>query len=282
MEIIDLKTLVSVVEHGSITRAAKELNRVPSGITTRILQLEDTLGVQLFLREKKRLFITPQGQELCDYAKKIIDLLTEAENRLKGAKPGGLFRIGAMESTIATRLTEPLAKLYERYENLQLELTAGTSRFLYEQLLNNCLDAVFIADPQIDERIEHVPVFKEELVFIAPCGYRPILEPHDIARKTILVFKQGCAYRNRLMDWFRSYGLEPNRIAELTSYHAILGGAAAGMGVGIAPASVVELFPQKNMLSIQQFSHSLAIANTVLAWRKGMKTANVVELINYI
>ena len=282
MEISDLKTLVAVVEHGSITRAAKELHRVPSGITTRILQLEESLGVQLFLREKKRLLVTPQGQELCDYAKKILDLLTEAERLVKGGEPGGRFRVGAMESTIAARLTAPLAKLHARYSDLQLELTAGTSCELFDMLMDNRLDTVFIADPPDDERVEYTLVYEEKLVFVGPEGRKPINKPGDIAKSTILAFNDGCSCRHRLLDWFREYGMEPERVADLTSYQAILGGAAAGMGIGIVPASVVDLFSQKEMLSVHPFDHPLATARTTMVWRKGMKTANITALLCYL
>lgn len=280
MEIADLRTLISVVEHGSITHAAKELNRVPSGVTTRILQLEESLGVPLFLREKKRLMVTPKGQELCDYAKKVIDLLSEAERRVKNSEPGGKFHVGTMESTLASKLTKPLATLHARYSEMDLELTTGTSRELYEQLLENRLNVVFIADPPKDERVEHKRVFKEKLVVVAHSDHRAIHEPADIEGNTVLAFKEGCSYRNRLVSWMRAYGGEPERIAELGSYYAILGGAAAGMGVGIVPASVVELFPGREMLSVHPIQHPLAEVATALVWRKGMKSANVSALMN--
>lgn len=53
MEISQLKTLIVLIETGSITGAAKKLNRVPSAITIRLQQLEEYLGVPLFIREKK-------------------------------------------------------------------------------------------------------------------------------------------------------------------------------------------------------------------------------------
>jgi DNA-binding transcriptional LysR family regulator len=282
VEIADLKTLITVVERGGITNAAKELNRVPSGVTTRIIQLEESLGVQLFLREKKRLMVTPKGLELCDYAKKIMYLLAEAERRVKTAEPGGLFRIGAMESTLASRLPGPLAKLHLRYEDLRLELTTGTSRCLFELLLDNRLDAVFIADPPPDERIEHALVFEEKLVLIASAGHKPICGPRDTEGATALVFKDGCSYRNRLLNWFRACGLEPGRTAELASYHAIMGAAAAGMGIGIVPVSVVELFPKQEALSMHQFDHPSANVATALVWRKGMTNANITALQNCV
>ena len=53
MEMSDLRTFLAVMDSGSISQAAKALHRVPSGITARIMQMEEELGVQLFLREKK-------------------------------------------------------------------------------------------------------------------------------------------------------------------------------------------------------------------------------------
>jgi DNA-binding transcriptional LysR family regulator len=278
MELADLKTLLSVVEHGSITRAAKALNRVPSGITTRILHLEEDLGVKLFLREKKRLFVTPEGKGLYEYARRIVDLASEAERYVKNAAPGGKFRIGAMESTAAARLPGPLAKLHARYPLLELELTTGTSRFLREQLLDNRLDAAFVADIGFDDRLAHVSAFEEELVLIAHEAHEPIHEPGDISDKTMLAFKDGCSYRSRMLRWFSAYNLVPGRIAELASYHAIMGGTAAGMGIGLIPMSVLELFSNRFMLSIHPLAHPLGRVPTALAWRKGMPSANISAL----
>jgi DNA-binding transcriptional LysR family regulator len=61
-----------------------------------------------------------------------------------------------------------------------------------------------------------------------------------------------------------------------------MGAAAAGMGVGFVPASVVELFSQKSLLIAHKFAHSLALAETLLVWRKGMKTANITALFEYL
>ena len=58
MELSDLKIFQAVVEEGGITRAADKLLRVQSSVTTRIKQLEQNLGVELFLREGKKLHLT--------------------------------------------------------------------------------------------------------------------------------------------------------------------------------------------------------------------------------
>lgn len=280
MEIADLKTLVAVVNHSSITRAAEDLHRVPSGVTTRILQLEESLGVQLFLREKKRLQVTPKGRELYEYATKIIDLLDEAERRMTCATPGGKFHIGASDGTLASRLSVPLARLNKKYPEINLEITTGTGGHLWGLLLENSLDAAFVSDPPLDDRIKAKPVFEEELVFIAPAKHKPIRKPADLEVSTVLAFKEGCTYRQHLMDWFNEHNSEPERIAELPSDYAIYGGAAAGMGVGMVPKSVMKLFPKTEAISIHPLRHPLAKSVTVLAWRKEMESANLSALMD--
>ena len=66
MDLADLRIFNTVVRAGGITRAAEKLHRVQSNVTTRIRQLEQDLGVPLFIREGKRLHLTPAGHLLID------------------------------------------------------------------------------------------------------------------------------------------------------------------------------------------------------------------------
>src|SRR5258705_5894364 len=99
MDLTDLHIFRSVVQAGGVTRAAEKLNRVQSNVTTRVHQLEADLGVALFIREGKRLHLSPAGQLLLDYADRLLDLANEAREAVHDVKPRGLLRLGAMEST---------------------------------------------------------------------------------------------------------------------------------------------------------------------------------------
>src|SRR5262245_10883722 len=104
MDLGDLRIFVAVAREGGITRAAERLHRVQSNITTRVRQLEQELGVALFIRSGKRLHLAPAGQVLLGYAERLIDLAREAREAVQDAMPRGPFRLGAMESTAAVRL----------------------------------------------------------------------------------------------------------------------------------------------------------------------------------
>ena len=278
MELADLKTLIAVIEAGGITHAAKELHRVPSSITARILQLEESLGVQLFLREKKRLLPTQKGRSLYEDARRIVELADKAEQDVKNTEPGGTFRIGSQETAAAVRLPAILARLHELYPRMQLKLTIGTSRGLCEKIIENSLDAAFVIDTPADGRLERAVAFEEELVLVTPAGHHPVREPVHIECNTALVFQDGCSYRNRLLSWFWSHGREPARVVEFASSHAILGGVIAGMGVGMIPASVLDNYQSRDGLAVHPLPPPFGKSLTELVWRKGMVSANLSSL----
>src|SRR5215210_4400795 len=92
MDLSDLKIFSAVVREGSVTRAAQRLSRVQSNVTTRIRQLEEDIGVSLFIREGKRLHLSPAGQILLDYADRLLALAEEARNAVQDPRPRGIFR----------------------------------------------------------------------------------------------------------------------------------------------------------------------------------------------
>src|SRR6476619_2248965 len=92
MDLSDLRIFSAVVREGGVTRAAERLHRVQSNVTTRIRQLEDDIGVSLFIREGKRLHLSPAGQVLLDYADRLLALADEARHAVQDPRPRGLFR----------------------------------------------------------------------------------------------------------------------------------------------------------------------------------------------
>ena len=278
MDISQLKTLIALVDTGSITGAARILNRVPSAITIRLQQLEENLGTPLFLREKKSLIATPKGLLLYQYAQQIVALAQEAEHQIKSDQPCGPFRMGALESMAAARLPLPLAQLYATYPAIELELVTGIRDTLYQSLIDGALDVILIGDAPQNSLLNRTLIFDEELVIIAAKAHPEILTPSDTQNATVLVFKEGCSYRDRLLSWYQAFNKTPKRIAEVTSYHAILGGVAAGMGIAITPKSMLEIFPNTDLLSIHPLNTALGRIQIELIWRKNLASANIQAL----
>jgi DNA-binding transcriptional LysR family regulator len=282
MDLSDLTIFRTVVQAGGITRAAEKLNRVQSNVTTRVRQLEAELGVELFIREGKRMRVSPEGQLLVGYADRLIALAQEARDAMHDAKPRGLLRLGAMESTAAIRLPAPLNDYYSRYPEVTLELHTGNTKELSMAVLTGELDAALVADVIADAPFEKATIYDEELAIVAAARHPPIRSPRDAGPQTMIAFNTGCPYRARLEQWFAQSGEMPERIIEMSSWHAILGCVAAGMGVALLPKMVLSTFPQRIFLSTHPLPPDLAIAPTMLIWRKGTHAPKISALLDVL
>lgn len=249
MEFAELEIFRAVVSEGGVTRAAERLHRVQSNVTTRLRQLEESVGVALFIRDRKRLVLTPAGEVLLDYSERILGLVQEAKHAMLPQGPRGRLRVGAMESTAASRLPGPLAAFHQRWPEVQLELTTSATQTLIDQVRAFKLDAALVAGPIVDELFFSTPLYPEELMITVPRGHGRVKSPDDLAVETLIVFEQGCAYRRRAEQWFASgaiKGRRPSRILELGSYHAMLACVAAGVGVAFVPRSILNMHGQQN------------------------------------
>src|SRR5262245_30077613 len=173
MDLGDLQIFRSVVQAGGITRAAEKLNRVQSNVTTRIRQLEADLGVELFIREGKKLHLSAEGKLLLDYAERLLDMAQEAREAVQDAKPRGLLRLGSMESTASVRLPVPMNEYLSRYPEVSLELRTGGPRELAILVREGELDAALVAEPAADAPFEKVALYEEELVVIGSGHHSP-------------------------------------------------------------------------------------------------------------
>src|SRR5205814_4022267 len=228
MDLAELKIFKAVAEQGGITRAAAALHRVQSNVTTRVKQLEERLGTKLFHRQGRRLVLSSEGKVLLAYADRLLRLSAEAQAALKGHGPHGLFRLGTLESTAATRLPPVLARYHRGYPAVRLELVTGTSGALVDRVLRGEIEAAFVAEPYPARGLESRHVFTEELVLITPKGHGAVKTPKDIDQRTVLAFTTGCSYRRRLEAWLGRASVVAERVMEYGSYHAITACVAAG------------------------------------------------------
>ena len=269
MELTELRIFKAVAEHGGITRAAAALNRVQSNVTTRVKQLEERLGARLFHRQGRRLVLSSEGRLLLDYAERLLRLSAEAQAALKGHAPQGVLKIGALESTAATRLPAVLARYHRDYPAVRLELATATTGALVDKVRREELEAAFVAEPFAAGSLQTQHVFTEELVLVTARDHPRVVAPGDLASRTVLAFPTGCSYRRRLELWLGRSHLAAERVMEYGSYHAIVACAAAGAGIAVVPKSVLRATGMEAQVALHPLPPKIAQAKTMLVWRRG-------------
>jgi DNA-binding transcriptional LysR family regulator len=269
MDLASLRVFKAVVDEGGITQAARKLHRVQSNVTTRIQQLEASLGTQLFVRDKRRLHLSPAGELFLGYADELLRLSDQAKSAVSGDSPQGTLRIGSLESTVASRLPALLSSYHGRFPRVRIELATGTNDSLVEAVAARKLEAAFVAECKPGGALEVLPAYKEQLAVIAAHSHAPIRKPRDVRADTVIAFPSGCAYRRRLQAWLATEDIVPDRTLELASYHAIVSCVAAGTGVAFVPRSVLETFRGIAQIAVYGLPAATARVTTPLVWRKG-------------
>lgn len=270
MDLSSLEIFRAVAHEASVTRAAQRLQRAQSNVTTRIRQLEEDLGVELFLRDGKRMSLTERGSEFLAYAEQLLALADEARQSMHPAEPGGRLRLGSMESTAASRLPALLASYHKACPRVALEVSTGTSRALFDGVRARRLDCALVAAGpgwagELDgSGLRGEPLFREELLMILPAEHPPVHDVAEVRLRTLAGFARGCTYRQLAED---SLGT-PLTVQEVGSYHAILACVAAGACVGVLPRSVLQPLGTPPLRSLP-----LAEVDTWLVWREGYATA---------
>lgn len=275
MELTQLEIFRAIAEEGSITAAAERLHRVPSNVSTRLRQLEQELGTELFHREKLRLYITDSGRTLLDYARRILALVGEAKQSVSGQLPSGVFTLGAIESTAAVRLPPLISRYHQRWPQVELDLSTGPSGDMIEGVLSGQYSAAFVDGPPVHPLLEGIAVFHEELVLTGALNHPPVPDAASISGSTIYAFRANCSYRRRFENWFARENAAPGKIFEMESYHGILACVSAGAGLALIPISMLESMPGRQSVQAWPLGEDQGNIEIWLVWRKGTRSANL-------
>lgn len=283
MELRELETFRAVVDAGGVGRAAGRLNRAQSSVTARIRQLEASLGVALFDRDGRSLRLTAAGDALLGYTDRLLDLADEARSAVRCDTVRGRLRLGAMESVAASRLPRPLAEFHRLHPDVSVELQTAPSRDLIARVQAHTLDAAIVGDEVDHDHFVRVPLYVEELVMVGATGSPLVLDPKRLAGGTLLVFHgNGCAYRRRFEQWLQTQRVVPARVLEFGSYHAILAAAAAGVGVSLVPSSVLDIYSQRDALSVGKVPPRVARIRTALVMPRGRHLPELTRLADHL
>ncbi|WP_039058350.1 LysR family transcriptional regulator [Enterobacter sp. Bisph1] len=283
MDLTQLEMFNAVAQTGSITQAAQKVHRVPSNLTTRIRQLESELGVDLFIRENQRLRLSPAGHSFLRYSQQILTLVDEARMVVAGDEPQGLFSLGALESTAAVRIPATLARYNQRYPRIQFDLATGPSGTMIDGVIEGQLSAAFVDGPIMHPGLEGLPVYREEMMIVAPVSHETISRAAQVNGASIYAFRANCSYRRHFESWFHADNATPGKIHEMESYHGMLACVIAGAGLALMPRSMLESMPGHHQVQAWPLAENWRWLTTWLVWRRGAKTRHLeafIELLN--
>jgi DNA-binding transcriptional LysR family regulator len=268
VDVIDLKVVDAVARHGSMNKAAVELNTVQSNVSSRIRSLEDELGVSLFQRSAKGVQITPAGRRILPYAARLSKLLSDASAAARdNGKPSGVLEIGTLETTLALRLPLLIARFANAWPDVRPVVRTGTTQSLIQAVVDCKLEGAFVAGPVDHPELQAETVFQEELVLVTSRAVRTLEAVRAITHLKTVVFRIGCSYRQRMDSLLSGMGLLAPEPLEFGSIDGILACVAAGVGITLLPRGVVARAWQEGLVAVHEIPPTLSQVETVFVRR---------------
>jgi DNA-binding transcriptional LysR family regulator len=143
-----MRSFLAVADLGSVTLAADRLGRTQSAVSLQIKRLEESLGQPLFQRLARGVRLTPRGEQLMPYARRVVATLDEAAIALREKPLAGPVRVGIPDEYSSTVLPRALAAFDERHEGVQVSVRVDFSERLMEALEADEIDLAVIYDWQ--------------------------------------------------------------------------------------------------------------------------------------
>jgi LysR family transcriptional regulator, cell division regulator len=275
MDIDDLKLLKAVAKNGSMSRAAVELHMVQSNVTARVRQLEESLGVSLFVRHSRGVTLNEAGRRLLSYASRIDNLFHEAIAAVKErGSPSGTLRLGALEQTLSTRLARVLEQYTVRYPSVSLTMTTGNSLDLIGQVLDQELEGAFVRGPVNQHGLSAEPIFWEELVLVTGPSIRCIEDLQQVDVKAF-VLAQGCSYREALTGILERSGIK-HQIMAVASFDAIRSLVQSNVGVTLLPKAFLTNLWKDAAIAVHQLAEG-SMVETAFVTRTDQASSSALD-----
>jgi DNA-binding transcriptional LysR family regulator len=237
-----LRVFLSIMEHGSLSAAGRELGMTQPAVSNHLHVLEERFGVTLLTRGR-RLRATPAGECLAEHARKVLDGLAALEAEVsRHAGPHGRLLVGA-SSTPGELLMPSLAVEFSaRYPDVALDVHIVATEETLAALLNREVEVAIVGREVEDPRLSCSVVGQDELVVVVATD-DPLagaeVAPADLTERLFVMREEGSATRRTVEDALAAIGIRPRVAMELGSNASVLGAVAAGAGIGVVPARTV-------------------------------------------
>ncbi|MDG1731933.1 MAG: transcriptional activator NhaR [Thalassotalea sp.] len=277
-----------VATEGSITKASTRLNLTPQTISGQITNFEANIGVNLFDRKGKKLFLSEMGLLIFSYAEEIFQLGDEIKNILKRKQPGlwHTFTVGitnVIPKVLGHQLLSPVLKMNE---SVRLICQEGEMNHLLADLSVNKIDCILTDQPL--QLGSHVKAYNHQLVesgftfFAAQSLLKTCNKefPDNLSDLPWLIQSKKSAVRPSISAWLEKKNITPNIIAEFDDSALMKSFAKTGSGVFCSPTLIEDHIVEKYGVKILGRTAEIKESYYIISPERRLKHPAILEIVN--
>lgn len=237
LELDLLRTFVAITDTGSFKSAAELVFRTPSAVSMQVKKLEDVVGRPLFNRDARAVTLTPDGEVLLAYARRLLSLSDEAIGHFRKASVEGVVRLGAPDEFGERFLPNILRRFAVTHPGVVVDVVIDFSLTLRDKVRSGKIDLALISCSGVAREDSNVEVVMEEQLVWAGVkgGCAHLKDPLPVS-----MWEEGCAWRSNAVEKLQGVGRE-YRVAYMSAHSAGQKAAVLGnLAVAPLPKSMIE------------------------------------------
>ena len=274
-----LRSFHAAAELGGFTAAAKTLSISQPTISTQVRSLEAEYGVELFVRNGRRVQLTPVGGELYEITKRIMLHETEAQQFLQ-AHAGNLAGHLRLAAVGPFHATDVLVALKTQFPDIQVSVLLGNSQFTLQRLLEFDADVAMIAHFEDDPKVEMVPFSHHRVVVFVYEGHpwfgKKSITLSQLEGEGFILREKGSTTRLAFEQALERAGVTINSVVEIGSREAVWKAVEQGLGVGVV--ADFEFVPHPRLATVE-ISDVEITTNYHIAFLKERRDARLIQTL---
>ncbi|MDJ0770045.1 MAG: LysR family transcriptional regulator [Ilumatobacter sp.] len=228
LDVESLRTLLAVVDHGSMTRAAEHLHVTQSAVSWKIKRLEQRAGRVLLIREGRTVRLSRDGRALADEARSIVEAHDRAVARLGSSELAGRVRLGSNEEITASRLVSVLGRFNRVHPAAWIEVVVDSSQELAALVDLGEIDVAVIQVSDDERRPDDTVLWTEDLAWMTGSE-----APYDEGPVPLVTFGAHCNYRAVSVPLLDDAGIEHWDAFAGQTTAGVKGAVEVGLGVAV-------------------------------------------------
>lgn len=244
MQLHQLEYVLAVARHHSFTRAAEEINIAQSSLSQQISNLEKELGVNLFTRTTRSVYLSAVGEDFVEHAMRIMSEVSAAHQCIQEyvSIEKGHLTVGIIPVVAHYSIPKLIADFNKEFPGVKISLIENQDDELLDMLSSSKLDAAIVQQADSNSPFQYFPLYVDNMVLLTNkrhrLAFRKTADLKELKSEKFIITPPNSGHHHDFEKACHSLGFEPNVIMTCSSVKTIMGLTSEGIGISVLSSKV--------------------------------------------
>ena len=244
MQLHQLEYVLAVARHHSFTHAAEEIKIAQSSLSQQVSNLEKELGVNLFTRTTRSVYLSAVGEDFVAHAMRIMAEVSAAEQCIQEyiSVDKGHLTVGIIPVVGHYSIPKLLAFFNREFPGVRLSLIENQDAELLDMLSSSKLDAAIVQQADANSPFQYFPLYTDKMVLLTsnrhPLAFSKSVNLIDLKKEKFIITPPKSGHHHDFEKACQAVGFEPNIIMTCSSVKTIMGLTSEGIGISVLSSKV--------------------------------------------